>query len=584
LTSRDTVRVAIVAAGYFGVAKLGLLLAFANSSVTAVWPPSGLALAAALVWGPRIWPGIAVGAFFANLTTQGSVLAVCGITIGNTLEPLVGAYLLSRVDFRRSLERIRDVVALVVLAGGLSTIISATIGVASLDADGLVAHGTLFTTWRTWWLGDLGGDVLVGSAILVLTSTLRAPRRRPWQAEASVLALALTGISALVLSGGALGPYAVLPLLFWIALRFGQPGAVCGGLVVAAFADAFTANGEGPFVSASRDSALLSAQAFVGIATASALLVAALRSEQQTAEAAEEELRIALRARERQDEMLREAQERFRGAFEHAPIGMALVAPDGRWLRVNGALCDIVGYTEDELLARSFQDITHPDDLETDLDQVRRMLSGEIRTYQLDKRYIHRGGRVVWVTLSVSLVHDSAGDPLYFVSQIEDICERKRSQMALEATVEVATAVTGETELDRVLELIAERSRGLVDASGLAILLTDGEDIAVAAVAGSLERALIGKRIDARRSLAGRVVATGQAQWLDPRASPGGFALGALGVRATSVLAVPLRYQGRMLGVIEALDRIDGPWFAEDDEQQAARSSNSTARLTACAC
>src|SRR5437868_1706633 len=207
---RDILRIGIVAAAYFGVAKLCLLLAFANSSVTAVWPPSGIALAAVVVWGPRVWPGIWLGAFLANLTTQGSVLAVCGIATGNTLEPLLAAFLLSRVGFQRNLERIRDVVSLVLLAGVLSTAVGATIGVASLAADGLVRHGMLLPTWRVWWLGDLGGTVLVASAFLVLAAGPRAPRRRLWLLEALALSLVLIAVSVLAFSGGGLRTYATL--------------------------------------------------------------------------------------------------------------------------------------------------------------------------------------------------------------------------------------------------------------------------------------------------------------------------------------------------------------------------------------
>jgi PAS domain S-box-containing protein len=107
------------------------------------------------------------------------------------------------------------------------------------------------------------------------------------------------------------------------------------------------------------------------------------------------------------------------------------VAPDGRFLRTNRSLCEILGYREEELLEKSFQDITHPDDLDADLDQVRRMLVGEIRTYQMEKRYFHKEGQVVWVLLSVSMVHDEEGDPLYFVSQIQDISERKRAEQKI---------------------------------------------------------------------------------------------------------------------------------------------------------
>jgi two-component system sensor histidine kinase/response regulator len=125
------------------------------------------------------------------------------------------------------------------------------------------------------------------------------------------------------------------------------------------------------------------------------------------------------------DAALQESEERFRQAFEFAGIGMAIVGLDGRWLRVNRAICEIVGYPEPELLARTFQDITHPDDLETDLANVHELRDGKRRFYQLDKRYIHRDGHVVWIRLTASLVRDCAEKPLYFISQIEDITARK---------------------------------------------------------------------------------------------------------------------------------------------------------------
>ena len=135
--------------------------------------------------------------------------------------------------------------------------------------------------------------------------------------------------------------------------------------------------------------------------------------------------------RKQAEENLRLSQERFRSAFDYAAIGMALVAPDGRWLAVNRVLCEIVGYAEGELLATTFQAITHPDDLETDLEYVRQMLAGTIRTYQLEKRYFHKQGHVVSILLSVSLVRDSKGIPLYFIAQIQNITDRKQAEEAL---------------------------------------------------------------------------------------------------------------------------------------------------------
>jgi PAS domain S-box-containing protein len=132
---------------------------------------------------------------------------------------------------------------------------------------------------------------------------------------------------------------------------------------------------------------------------------------------------------------LRESEERFRGAFEFAAIGMALVAPDGRWLRVNRSLCRMVGYSAADLLASNFQSITVEEDLHTDIDQMRQMLAGHLSNYDMEKRYIHKDGHTVWALLSVSLVRGAGGEALYFVSQIQDISERKRLEHALrEAT------------------------------------------------------------------------------------------------------------------------------------------------------
>ncbi|MDX2232724.1 MAG: PAS domain S-box protein [Leptolyngbyaceae cyanobacterium bins.349] len=133
-----------------------------------------------------------------------------------------------------------------------------------------------------------------------------------------------------------------------------------------------------------------------------------------------------LREIERQvaEEALRESEERFRRAFDDAAIGMAWVSTNGRFLKVSQSLCEIVGYNEEELLARHFHNITHPDDLPVDLELTERMLAGEQRAYQREKRYIHQQGHIIWVLVNVSLVRDRNGNPLYFVSQIQDISDR----------------------------------------------------------------------------------------------------------------------------------------------------------------
>jgi PAS domain S-box-containing protein len=125
---------------------------------------------------------------------------------------------------------------------------------------------------------------------------------------------------------------------------------------------------------------------------------------------------------------LRESEERFRSAFEHSPTGIALQGPDGRYVRVNHALCEMVGYSESELLATRWDAITHPDDREIDLDHSRRMRAGEIRGYQVEKRYLHRDGRAVWALVAVSLVRTPDGQPLHYIVQTQDTTARRQAE------------------------------------------------------------------------------------------------------------------------------------------------------------
>ena len=129
---------------------------------------------------------------------------------------------------------------------------------------------------------------------------------------------------------------------------------------------------------------------------------------------------------------LQNSEEQFRHAFEDASIGMAIVSLDGYWVKVNSALCQIVGYSQEELFSLTFQDITHPDDLEIDLRYAKQLLTGEIPTYQLEKRYFHKQGYIVWVLLNGSLIKDKQGNPIHFIAQIQDITARKEAQKTIE--------------------------------------------------------------------------------------------------------------------------------------------------------
>jgi integral membrane sensor domain MASE1/anti-sigma regulatory factor (Ser/Thr protein kinase)/serine/threonine protein phosphatase PrpC len=273
----------LVAAVYFASAKLGLTLAFATPNVTAVWPPAGIALAALVLGGGRLWPGVALGAFAANATTDVPVYTAAGIAVGNTLEAFAGAWLLKRTRFRPGLPQLRDLAALTLLAAVLSSMIAATVGVVSLEV-GDSLDGGVVDTWRVWWLGDMTGILLVGSLLLVLVS-LWPYRGLPGRGfEAVALLVAIVGVGLLVFNHEAPTAYLAFPLVAWAAIRFLQPGATIAALVLATIAVAFTANDSGPFVRSSQDDSLLVAQGFSAVTGLTALMLAVVTSERRRAE------------------------------------------------------------------------------------------------------------------------------------------------------------------------------------------------------------------------------------------------------------------------------------------------------------
>jgi diguanylate cyclase (GGDEF)-like protein/PAS domain S-box-containing protein len=163
----------------------------------------------------------------------------------------------------------------------------------------------------------------------------------------------------------------------------------------------------------------------------------------------------------------REAQDLFETAFSHAPIGMALITPDHRWLKVNRALCAITGWPEPDLLQRPFQEITYPDDVAADQDQIGLLLAGEIPGYQFEKRYLRRDGTGIWVEVSVSLVREADGAPRHFIVQVEDISERKEAERRLQAAEADARA-----ERDHATAIVSAMGEGYA-------LTMDGEIKAV---------------------------------------------------------------------------------------------------------
>jgi integral membrane sensor domain MASE1/anti-sigma regulatory factor (Ser/Thr protein kinase) len=284
-------RIVGLALAYFGAAKLGLLTAFVNGNVTPVWPPAGIALAGLILLGLDAWPGVTLGATLATFSTGAPLLAALGTGLGNTLEPVVGAYLLKRlVDFRPSLERTRDVFGLIGLAAALSTTLSATVGVASLAAFGVLPWSIYGVVWQTWWLGDAMGVIVFTPLVLTWANDRRLSREPQRIAEAAALFAGLLFVSELVFGRlftvaitRAPLAYIVFPFMIWAGLRFGPRGAVSAAAVTLGFAIWGTARGRGPFQSGTLNESLLLLHTFMGIVAGTAMVLTAISAEREHA-------------------------------------------------------------------------------------------------------------------------------------------------------------------------------------------------------------------------------------------------------------------------------------------------------------
>jgi signal transduction histidine kinase len=287
------VRIALLAVVYIAAGRLGLRLDAVGGFATLVWAPSGIALAALLLFGPRLWPGISIGAFLVNVWAGAPIPVALGIALGNTLEGILGALALRRIrPIRYTLDRVTDAIALIVFGGGLSTLVGATIGAGTLVLGGVVMSSQLLVTWAAWWLGDAIGDLIVAPLILTWAAAGRIRIRPAQAAEAAAAFILLAVVTSLIFGSPAAGqsrfwhPYMVAPPLAWIALRFGPRGTATATALLASIANAYTALGSGPFAIGPLYENLFYLQTFMAITAATALtLTAAIATVAESARA-----------------------------------------------------------------------------------------------------------------------------------------------------------------------------------------------------------------------------------------------------------------------------------------------------------
>lgn len=274
---------------YFFTAELGLSLDAVNRFATLVWVPTGISLAALFLGGFRLWPGIAIAAFLVNYVTGASFVAALGIAVGNTLEALIGAYLLKRMEIRSSLDRLRDVLLLIFWGAMISTMISATTGVSSLLLTGIISLSSYMATWVPWWVGDMLSNILVAPLLLIWS---RSKRILPKRLGELILLLIILVFIGLIVFKGFFGivienspvTYLVLPFLLWISLRFTQRESVTAVFILGAIAIWGTSEGQGPFAQGAVSPSLFYLQGFMGITAVTSLILSAVVSERREIE------------------------------------------------------------------------------------------------------------------------------------------------------------------------------------------------------------------------------------------------------------------------------------------------------------
>jgi PAS domain S-box-containing protein len=407
---------------YVIVAKLSLRLAFINASASAVWPPTGLAIASLVLFGPGVWPAVFVGSFLSNISTAGTIPTSLLIATGNTLEGLLGAYFMKRfTGGMHTFTRSADVARFAILSGIIAPLVSATIGVGSLYAYGFIAYGSFGTVWLTWFLGNCGGALLVTP--FLLSWWKNRPRYTLQQAAelATILGI-LTLLLFWVLPESVQYPYILFPVLLWLAFRFGIR-EITGAIIYITLALIWlTLHHSGPFYQRTGgiNQALLQLQLFLGILCISKLIVAATVYERRMAQ-----------------NNIATSERRFRALTEKSSDAIALVDTDTKILYASPTAQQILGYTPFELQGMTGITLVHPDDIPGVERSLSKVLS-EFNQYATFRTRVRRkNDAYTWVEVTVrNLIDDPAIGAM--VVNFRDITERLNLEIAKDEFLTIA--------------------------------------------------------------------------------------------------------------------------------------------------
>src|SRR6266567_193004 len=414
----------VVGAAYFVLASVSLTLASLHSSAMPIWPPTGLALAAILLRGLRVWPAIFAAAFavgvptdITDVTAADSFLPSLGVAAGNTLEAIIGGYLINVWSHgRKTFDTAAGVAKFALVGLGPSTMIGAIVGAGSLYFAGAVDWGNLIAIGARWWLRDAAGALVITPAVVLWAiADFRAFNLDKVLASGATIvaasAVGLIAFSPLIeqsVNRSALGFLAVLPLL-WAALRCGGRDTATAVLILSCFAAWGTLAGGGPFAGATLDDAFLPLIAFMLSISVVSLALSA---------------HVAVR--KRVESKLRQQEHILRAMFSQSVVGIAQIDTAGRFTLVNNGFCGIVRRPAPELLQMGIQDLTEPDDLP----YIRNLIGQAIHSgegFAIETRNMLPDGSRLWVRNNVSAITDGSGAVRHLMVVAEDVTDRRRA-------------------------------------------------------------------------------------------------------------------------------------------------------------
>jgi len=358
---------------------------------------------------PLLLTACVLGTAGANAIIIGPALANIKFALLNLIQAGVGGMLLrALLDRRAPLNSLHDWARMVLSTGIVAPLLGGLLAIWTLQVSG---HAS-FSFFYTWVISEIIGMLVLGPMLLLLPWPLRRAQFSELRLAESLLTLLLTlGASYLALRFLPWPFTFIVVILFWCAVRLPKLQAFVLFFLNASFISMLLAFNLVNVVN--NNSALGPVSSWLPF------LLVLIPSHIMS---------LVMDAFRREKLHITDSETRFRHAMEYSAIGMALVAPEGNWLQVNRSLCQTLGYPAEELKRLTFQQITHPDDLSLDLEHATRLLKGEIDTYTFEKRYFRKDGEIVWARLTVSLVRDSSYAPLYFIAQIIDISELKKSE------------------------------------------------------------------------------------------------------------------------------------------------------------